>query len=468
MANVGHLETLKQGVEVWNLWREGNPDIRPDLVHADLSGAQLSKINFADAEMFAVNLSGANLFASDLSNANLVEANLDNVKLRGADLSGADLSSAVLRGANLSDSNLSRTNFEYSQLIGANFHHATGTGTDFLGANLLRANLNKASLKYAMITRADLTKSDLSGARMSGSKFRGANLSGADLNNTDLFAAILTGADLSGAKLQAANLSEADLSGARLNVVDLTKANLRSVNLRYADLTGAILSGADISAAQIGRTVFGNNDLSLVNVKGLETVIHVGPSTIGIDTIYLSQGDIPDSFLKGAGVPDTLMTYLKSLVGKPFEFYSCFISYSTKDQQFVERIYADLQSKGVRCWFAPQDLKIGDRIRNEIDDSIRLHDKLLLVLSKDSITSRWVEQEVETAITQEDNRKKAVLFPIRLDDAVMETGSGWPALVKKTRYIGDFSRWKDHDSYIRAFERLIRDLTADEPPLNHI
>jgi hypothetical protein len=58
-----------------------------------------------------------------------------------------------------------------------------------------------------------------------------------------------------------------------------------------------------------------------------------------------------------------------SLIGKAFEFYSCFISYSTKDHDFAERIYADLQSKGVRCWFAPEDLKIGDRFRQRIDES---------------------------------------------------------------------------------------------------
>jgi hypothetical protein len=89
---------------------------------------------------------------------------------------------------------------------------------------------------------------------------------------------------------------------------------------------------------------------------------------------------------------------MRSLVAHPIQFYSCFISYSSKDQEFADRLYADLQNKGVRCWFAPEDLKIGDRIRDRIDESIRLRDKLLLILSESSIASEWVEHEVESAL----------------------------------------------------------------------
>ena len=77
------------------------------------------------------------------------------------------------------------------------------------------------------------------------------------------------------------------------------------------------------------------------------------------------------------------------------DYYSCFISYSSKDDAFAKRLYADLQSNHVRCWFAPEDLKIGDRIRTGIDEAIRVHDKLLLILSKSSVASGWVEREVK-------------------------------------------------------------------------
>ncbi len=195
-------------------------------------------------------------------------------------------------------------------------------------------------------------------------------------------------------------------------------------------------------------------------VKGLETVNHSGPSTIGIDTIYRSQGKIPEAFLKGAGVPDSFIEYMRSLVGKPIDYYSCFISYSSKDQAFAERLYTDLQSKGVRCWFAPEDMDVGDKFRSRIEESIRLYDKLLLVLSEHAIASDWVAYEVERALNKEPQGKPNVLFPIRVDDAVMESKASWADDIKSTRHIGDFTNWKSHDDYQKAFDRLLRALKA--------
>ena len=56
-----------------------------------------------------------------------------------------------------------------------------------------------------------------------------------------------------------------------------------------------------------------------------------------------------------------------------------------------------MQANNVRCWFAPEDMKIGDKIRSRIDEVINVHDKLLLVLSEESVNSEWVEKEVDTA-----------------------------------------------------------------------
>ena len=233
---------------------------------------------------------------------------------------------------------------------------------------------------------------------------------------------------------------------------------LGGADLSAANLTHADLMDSDFTNILVGFTVFGDNDLS--TVKGLARVRHHGPSTIGIDTIYKSKGNIPEVFLRGAGVPEDFITYMKSLVGKAIDFYSCFISYSSQDDDFAQRLHADLQQKGVRCWFAPEDLKIGDKFRMRIDESIRIYDKLMVILSENSIRSPWVEEEVEAAIEKERKQNKLVLFPIRLDDAVMETDQAWAASLRRTRHIGDFRAWKDHDQYQKSFERLLRDLKA--------
>ena len=115
----------------------------------------------------------------------------------------------------------------------------------------------------------------------------------------------------------------------------------------------------------------------------------------------------------------------------------------------------------MRCWYAPEDMKIGDKILDSIDISIRMRDKLLLILSEESIGSEWVEDEVNTAFEEERKRKTTVLFPIRLDNSVMVTDEAWAAKLRN-RHIGDFTNWKNHDDYSVAFKRLLKDLKTQE------
>jgi len=399
MANKKHLTLLNLGAKAWNWWRRIKTSILPDL-----SGADLRRANLRGANLIGVNLSGANLDEANLSRANLTDANVRE---------------GYVFLPNLSEATLSWTNL--------------------IEANLREVDLFWANLSGAKLNRANLSMADL----------RWANLRGADLTQADLRFAKLIGANLSGANLSRANFRWAHLCGANLSRADLSRANLIG-----ADLRGAVLSAADLFF-----TVFTATDLSVAN--GLETVQHYGPSTIGLDTILKSKGKIPGVFLLGAGVPDIFIKYMASLTGQAFEFYSCFISYSNKDQEFAERLFVDLQSKGVRCWFAPENLKIDDKFPTTIGETVRVYDKLLLVLSEHSVHSSWVEKEVEMAMEKETEQERPVLFPIRLDDAVMNLKTGWPADIRRTRHIGDFRDWKTHDAYQQALDRLLRDLKAE-------
>ena len=98
------------------------------------------------------------------------------------------------------------------------------------------------------------------------------------------------------------------------------------------------------------------------------------------------------------------------------------------------------------------------------DESIRVFDKVMVVLSRESIQSPWVEDEVEAALERErkDKDKRVVLFPIRLDDEVMDTKQAWAASLHRRRHVGDFRQWKDHDAFKNGFDRLLRDLKAEK------
>jgi len=292
-------------------------------------------------------------------------------------------------------------------------------------------------------------------------QLNGVDLSDADLSDADVEGASLGYANLSMANLCAAELSEVDLRGAILREANLFGASLRHADISEVDLHGANLSKANFYGTFLSETQFLNIDLSQVN--GLAHCEHGGPSSIDQLTLIRS-GKLPEAFLRGCGFPDKFIEYLPSLLGslEPIQFYSSFISYSTKDDELVQRLYTDLQAKGIRCWFAPEDLKTGEKFRTRIDEVIRVHDKLLLVLSESSVNSEWVEKEVLTAFEKERELKETVLFPIRLDNAVMKIKNGWPADIRRSRHIGDFTDWKNHDSYKKAFGRLLRDLGKED------
>lgn len=142
------------------------------------------------------------------------------------------------------------------------------------------------------------------------------------------------------------------------------------------------------------------------------------------------------------------------------EFYSVFISYSAKDKDFAERLRIDLSEKGVRSWLAPQDIKGGEAFRERIDDAIKLSDRILLVLSRNSVASSWVQHEVEKAFEKERAESRISLLPVCLDDSAMSTDTPWVADIRKLRHIVDFTNWTDPSKYQVAMERLTRDLKA--------
>jgi hypothetical protein len=159
---------------------------------------------------------------------------------------------------------------------------------------------------------------------------------------------------------------------------------------------------------------------------------------------------------------------VKSLTGAAFDFYSCFISYSMKDQAFADRLYADLQARGVRCWFAPHDIQGGKKVHEQIDEAIKIYDKLLVILSEASMSSNWVKTEIANARAKEQQQKRQMLFPITLvpydrirEWKLFDADTGIDSAREIREYfVPDFGRSKNHDSYQTAFEKLLRDLKA--------
>jgi uncharacterized protein YjbI with pentapeptide repeats len=336
------------------------------------------------------------------------------------------------------------------------------------GGRVFHTDLSGADLEGIDLTDGDLTFANLDGANL-----RGARLDCTDLSGTSLQDVNFDDASFMGATVREADLSGATFRGAEVLCVDFSLSGLENTNFEGATLVKVNLSTTDLAGmklanAEIHQVVFAETDLS--DVVGLERVRHSGPSTIGIDTLYESRGRIPEAFLRGAGVPESLITYVPSLVNRPVEFYTCFVSYSHDDQRFARRLYAALHKRGIRCWLDEKQMLPGDDIHDQVDRGIKLWDRVLLCCSERALKSWWVDNEITKAFEKEQRlmrdrgRKVLVLIPLNLDGFLL--GGGWTSgkcSEVLSRVAADFSGWeKNRGKFKRQLERVIATLRSDE------
>jgi uncharacterized protein YjbI with pentapeptide repeats len=106
--NVDHFKKLLQGVEAWNVWREENPEIKPNLNNAELCKVPLAYADLRYANLRYADLSSAMLYKTLLRGADLRNVDLEDANLEEADLRGADLRGAILNGVKWDEANLDR------------------------------------------------------------------------------------------------------------------------------------------------------------------------------------------------------------------------------------------------------------------------------------------------------------------------------------------------------------------------
>ena len=354
MANPEHVELLEAGTQAIATWRAANSTTILDLVDATLWGLDLA--------------------AADLSLADL----------RWASLKGAKLLGANLQGVNASEANFLETDLSHADLTNAQLKFAFLQDTILVDTRLRKANLTGAFLSYAKMARADLT---------------------------DAF--------LESAILERADLSNANFTRANLIGCNFTKAMLREINLNLAVLGETILC-----------------DVDLLSATYLETCHHEGPSYIATATLARLGGQIDESieqFLRGSGLlqweVETARLYGRSqpadvsgrvvglLHGDPLTLSNHFVSYSHVDfEPTVRRIYQRLKSLDINVYIDRVDLVAGG-LQRQVAAEISRRDSVIVVLSRNSIESDWVENEVDLARRREREEGKDILCPIALDNA---------------------------------------------------
>ncbi|RXK85172.1 TIR domain-containing protein [Chlorobaculum sp. 24CR] len=518
------LELLLRSVSEWNCYRKEHPDEavefnKKDFSEIDLSGADLSGGSFKAANFSGANLSnaifrdaklnganfvgadlrqtdfsnadicGANLIRSDLSGANLDGANLSMTDLNHANLKGALLTQSRLNGANLNECDMREAILSWADLSGVGLSMANAGESDFHDARLGDADLLGADLHDSDMHDSDMHESDLRDANLHHANLHHVNLHHADLSEADLGEADLSEADLGDARLRWTNLKGANLSGADFSMANLNGANLVGANLCGVEFTGANLCDANLGGANLGLANFRGAELSMANlaesetfhtsfvnldlrqVKGLDTINHRGPSEVSISTLYRSQGQLSEAFMRGCGVPEGMIDHVRSLSGNTFDYLSCIISYSSRDKKFVARLYADLQKEGVRCWLCPDTLKSNRYLDQHIDRTSQCCEKMLLIVSDTSMKGEWLKNTIFNGVQRESREGQRLLFPVSLvreskfeewDLTDHESGRNFGRELKK-HFIPSFYGWEhDNDLYLRELNQLVATLKSTD------
>lgn len=344
-----------------------------------------------------------------------------------------------------------------------------------------RLDLRETSLAWKRLMDADLLLVDLTGTNLSGADLRGADLRRAILVGAILEGTNLAGAWLSNADLTRANLGGAILSGAILEGADLSKANLTRAHLLATILTGAHLMDANLTGADLSRTDLTSTDLrgtcftgaifhyvsfahcSLGQAYGLESVVHHGPTSVGIDTLIASYQEAGkrltpglETFFRGAGVPKELLDALPRIV-REVKYCLCFICYGEPDRAFAEMLRNDLMTRGVSCWLYSMDATPGERTWREIGEKRRGAERMVVLCSVKALIRDGVLKEIEEQIDEEPDK----MIPVSLDNLWKEPGFRTirgnrdlkPFLLER-----NYADMSDASCYQESLERLLKGL----------
>jgi len=360
----------------------------------------------------------------------------------GADLSGEDLRESHLAGADLTG----------ARLVRANLH-----GVDLRGARLGEARLDGADLRDALLDDADLGSATLIGTLANGSRLARTDLSlaslrGADFRFADLTEALLVDADLSSASFERATLRDASLIGAELGGASFRQALLLGANLRESHL-----DGADFAGARFAFTVLAASDLS--RARGLETVVHDGPSTLGVDAFLLSRGDIPDAFLTGIGLSPLTVEYLKSVAAAEEGMLvgdAVFLLFADADRGRARRLRAYLRMHRRLAWYWQEADALAGRHNVDLNVRVRFHDRLIVLASRSAAETPALARDIARFLDKEGAEGRRIVAAVTIDDA---PPSGALQALGEDRFVADFrgTDWEDPRDPVfrRELERLL-------------
>jgi len=127
-----------------------------------------------------------------------------------------------------------------------------------------------------------------------------------------------------------------------------------------------------------------------------------------------------------------------------------FISYSRRDKKFVNTLAMNLVRLKHNVWMDRWELKVGDSLTEKVEDALTASSAVILIVSKNSVNSRWCRRELNAAMVREIEEKRSLILPCRIDDCEM------PLFLRDKLY-ADFGA--DPDKALRDIDAALSTIT---------
>jgi hypothetical protein len=132
-----------------------------------------------------------------------------------------------------------------------------------------------------------------------------------------------------------------------------------------------------------------------------------------------------------------------------------FISYSNSDREFAARFATALQEMGQEVWFAEWEIGPGDSLVEKIfEQGLREADAFAVILSRESVRSKWVREELNVAVIKRIQNLTRVIPVLREDVEI-------PTALRALHWVDMRS---DFDTGVRSIVNVLRGVTQ-KPPL---
>lgn len=489
------------------------------LSSASFQNSLIEKSCFEKGQMTLTSFEGAKVIRCNFNGSKLLRTKFNSSVIRECTFDYSEISNASFGTAAIVE-----TRFNNCTIVESSFKQSTFLGGVFTESFLLSNEFEKVTFQNTLANVTDLQSVDFSESIFNNFRALNCTLQECKFVNGQ-FIPVLEDwqidspgyfyedyefrhsyknqhpALFDGSKLYNCNFYKANLGGVSFRNTKQSNTSFVDSKLKLSDMTSSILNTCDFQGANLNQTLFESSRFSLcefgrsqiTNIDfsectGLITSRHYARSSVDNQTLSQSQ-NLDLEFLRGLGLTDWEIEVTKlyaPAIGlsdindiiykifeyrseQPLQFYSCFISYSNLDETFAKNIYEDLQDSGVRCWYAPEELKAGQKVNQQINEAIHVHEKLIIILSEESLKSDWVKHELRKAVKREDKEQKQILFPISLIS--FDSLKNWEFFDNSTGidiaervreyFIPVFDNWQNEESYQKVFNRFLGNLKSD-------